>query len=280
MYSLGAILYELLTGVPPFHADSPLDTLMEVLSGDPAMPRTVNSHIPRGVELICLKCLAKAPQERYASSAALADDLDRFARGEVLQVRPPTLLQQFWSWTRRQPALASRLGALSVFYVIETVNFLTGTGGVDRTFHGPVSVIIALWVVASIICQRLLESRRWSFPARFVWGTLDSAALLAVLLLGNGAASSLVVGYPLIIVASGLWFRVRFVWFITFLSLLSYGVLLMDFYYWRSEDFRSAMNFTVDRHAIFAVALLIIGAVVAYLVQRVRTLSTFYGRPV
>lgn len=279
VYSLGAILYELLTGVPPFRAETPLDTLMEVLSGDPASPRSIDPHIPRGVELICLKCLMKEPEERYASAAALADDLDRFSRGDVLQVRPPTPLQRFWSWTRRQPALASRLGALGLFYVVETANYFVGM--VDSQFHGPVSLVVGLWVVASIVCQQLLGSRRWSFPACFVWGTLDSLALLTVLWLGNGAASSLVVGYPLIIVASGLWFRERFVWFITFLSLLSYGVLVIRFYsfqYSPPDDPLEAFA-SIDRHIIFALALFVLGSVVAYLVRRVRTLSNFYGRP-
>jgi serine/threonine-protein kinase len=277
VYSLGAILYELLTGRPPFRAETALDTLMEVLSGDPVLPRTLNPRIPRGLELICIKCLEKAPPDRYASAAALADDLERFARGEALQARPPTLVQQFWSWTRRQPALASRLSALGFFYGIETVNFFTGT--VKSGFHGRVSLVIVLWIVSSIICQQFLESRRWSFSARYVWGTLDSLALLAVLLLGNGAASSLIVGYPLVIVASALWFRVRFVWFIMFLSLLSYGVLVIDFYYWRPE-LHEGFYAGFDRHVIFAVSLLILGSVVAYLVHRVRTLSSFYGRPV
>ncbi len=279
VYSLGAILYELLTGVPPFRAESPLDTLMEVLGGDPAMPRTLNSHVPRGLELICLKCLAKEPRERYPSAAALADDLDRFARGEVLQVRPPTPLQRFWSWTRRQPALASRLGALSLFYVIETVRYYYASSADVPFFHQQVSLVVALWIAASIVCQQWLGSRRWSVPACFVWGTLDSLALFAVLRLGYGAASSLVVGYPLIIVASGLWFRVRFVWFITLLSLLSYSVLVIDFYYWRPE-LHKGMYAGFDRHVIFALALLVMGSVVAYLVQRVRMLSSFYGRPV
>jgi serine/threonine-protein kinase len=275
VYSLGAILYELLTGVPPFRAESPLDTLMEVLSSDPPMPRSLDRHIPRGLELICLKCLAKEPQERYASAAALADDLDRFARGEVLQVRPPTLPQRFWSWTRRQPALASRLGALTLFYLIETADYFTHS--VDASFHQRVSFVVVLWIAASIVCQSLLNSRRWSVPARFVWGTLDSLALFTVLRLGYGAISSLVVGYPLIIVASGLWFRVRFVWFITFLSLLSYGVLVIDFYYWRPE-LHEGTYAGFDRHVIFALAMLLTGSVVAYLVQQVRTLSNFYGR--
>jgi eukaryotic-like serine/threonine-protein kinase len=278
VYSLGAILYELLTGVPPFRAETPLDTLMEVLGSDPPMPRQLNSHIPRGLELICLKCLAKDPQQRYSSAAALADDLDRFARGEPLMVRPPTPVQRFWSWTRRQPALASRLGALSLFYVIETVRYYW-TGSADTGFHQGASLVVALWMAASIVCQQLLGSRRWSVPACFVWGTLDSLALFAVLRLGNGAASSLVVGYPLIIVASGLWFRVRFVCFMTALSLISYGVLVIDFYWWQPE-LHKGMYAGFDRHAIFLLALLVMGSVVSYLVQRVRTLSDFYGRPV
>ena len=279
VYSLGAILYELLTGVPPFRAETPLDTLMEVLGGDPATPRTLNAHVPRGLELICLKCLAKEPRERYPTAAALADDLDRFARGEVLQVRPPTPLQQFWSWTRRQPALASRLGALGLFYVIETVRYYYVASPDEGFFHQHISVVVALWIAASVICQQLLGSRRWSVAACFVWGTLDSLALFAALWIGSGAASALVVGYPLIIVASGLWFRVRFVWFITLLSLLSYGVLVIDFYYWRPE-LHEGMYAGFDRHAIFALAMLVMGSVVAYLVRQVRTLSNFYGRPV
>ena len=218
VYSLGAVLYELLTGRPPFRAETPLDTLLEVLGGDPATPRAVDPCIPRGLELICLKCLAKDPADRYDSAVALADDLERFARGEALSARPPTTAQRFWSWTRRQPALASRLGAIGLFYAIETVNFLAGA--VPWHFHKWISLVLAVWVSVSILCQWWLERRRWVFAARYVWGSLDSLALLTVLLLGDGAASSLVVGYPLIIVASGLWFRVRFVWFITLLSMV------------------------------------------------------------
>ncbi len=276
VYSLGAILYELLTGVPPFRAETALDTLMEVLSCDPAMPRKLNPRIPRGLELICLKCLAKEPGKRYTSAAALADDLDRFARGEVLEARPPTLARRFWGWTRRQPALALRLGALGLFYGIETFNYFTGV--VDRDFHGPVSLVVGLWAAASIACQQLLDNRRWSFPARFVWGTLDSLALLTVLLIADGAASSLVIGYPLIIVGSALWFRVRFVWFMTLLSLLSYGVLVIDFYF-RRPELHKVMDAGYNRHVIFAIGLLILGAIVSYLVQRLRILSSFYGQP-
>ena len=221
--------------------------------------------------MICLKCLAKSPADRYGSAAALADDLEHFARGEALEVRPPHLGQRLWSWTRRQPALALRLGALGLFYVVEIVNYFAGVVGWD--FHWRISLLMGTWAVASAVCQQFLESRRWSIPARFAWGTLDAILLLSVLLVADGAGSPLIVGYFLLIVGSGLWFRVRFVTFMTVLSLLSYGILVADAYFRRPE----LGPLGTDRHVIFAVALVVVGAAVAYLTQRVRTLSNFYG---
>jgi eukaryotic-like serine/threonine-protein kinase len=277
VYSLGAILYELLTGEPPFHAETAFDTLVAVLSGDPAMPRSINPRVPRGLELICLKCLSKEPRDRYASAAALADELDRFALGEALEVRPPTVAQRCWSWMRRQPALASRLGAIAVFYIVDMlINYRHWAE--YREYYIPVSLVIAIWISASFLCQRLLADRRWSFTARFAWGTLDALALLTVLLLGSGAASPLVVAYPLAIVASGLWFRVRFVWFMTLMSLLSYGVLVLDFRLLRPNECVGVYE-TASPHVVFVIALIILGLIVAYLVERVRILSSFYGKP-
>lgn len=276
VYSLGAILYELLTGRPPFVAESPLDTLMQVLSSEPVAPRRVNPLIPRELELICLKCLAKSAADRYPSAAALADDLDRFLRGEALSVRPPNVAQRLWRWARRQPALASRLGALGLFYLVELINFETGYMS-DADFHRKISLLILIWLLASIVCQQFVGSRRWATLAEFIWGTFDSALLLAVLLVGNGAASALLVGYFLLIVGSGLWFRVRFVWYMTGLSLLSYGILLYDFYFRRTE-LQAGFQTGVDRHVIFVVALVVLGSLVSYLVQRVRVLSAYCGR--
>lgn len=277
VYSLGAILYELLAGRPPFRGDTPLDTLLEVLDREPMLPRQLNPHVPRELELICLKCLAKSPDDRYVSAGALADDLEHFARGEALEVRPPHVGQRLWRWTRRQPALASRLGAFSVFYAIEMVNFRWRTGDVDEAFHWKVSVLLAAWALASVACQQFVDNIRWSIYVRFAWGALDSLMLLAVLFAADGAASPLVVGYPLLIVCSGLWFRVRFVSYMTALSLLSYGILVVDFYCWRPElQIQFDSNF--DRPIINALTLVLVGASIAYLVHRVRTLSSFYGR--
>jgi serine/threonine-protein kinase len=277
IYSLGAILYELLTGEPPFRQESPLDTLLDIMGREPTLPRRLNPQVPRGLELICLKCLAKSPEDRYASAGALADELDRFARGEPLQARPPHLGQRLLQWTRRQPALASRLGALGLFYLVELANYASGV--VSRGFQEKTSVILAIWAGVSIICQQFLDVQRWSVPARFVWGILDSVLLLCMLLfVADGAASALVVVYPLLIAASGLWFRMRFVWSMTALSLLSYGIVVVDFYQWRPE-LQDSFDISISRHVIFAVSLFVLGAIVSYLVQRVRTLSAFCGRP-
>ena len=106
---------------------------------------------------------------------------------------------------------------------------------------------------------------------------MDALLFLAVVLVGNGAASALVVGYPLLIVGSGLWFRVRFVWYMTALSLCSYAILVMDFYVYRTE-LQASFDARYDRHAIFVMGLVVIGAIVSYLVRRLRALSAFCGR--
>jgi eukaryotic-like serine/threonine-protein kinase len=98
VYSLGAILYELLTGRPPFRAETPLDTLMQVLERQPEPPRAVNPKVDRDLELVCLKCLSKEPVQRYGSAEALAAELEHWAAGEPVTVRPPSLgvLMRLW----------------------------------------------------------------------------------------------------------------------------------------------------------------------------------------
>ncbi len=128
IYALGAILYEILTGRPPFLASTVLGTLEQLRTADSLPPRKLAPEISRDLEAICLKCLEKAPHRRYATAEALATDLGRFLKGEPTLVRPLTSLQRTVHWIRRRPTFASLitvsvgsvliLAVLSALYVV------------------------------------------------------------------------------------------------------------------------------------------------------------------
>src|SRR5262249_38680562 len=104
IYAIGVILFECLTGRLPYRAQDSAELLLKTLNEDPPSIRSFVPGIPADLDRICMKCLAKAPAERYASAAALADDLHRFRNGEPVSVRPAGLLERTVMWCRRHPA--------------------------------------------------------------------------------------------------------------------------------------------------------------------------------
>ncbi len=123
IYALGGILYEMLTGKPPFLGVSLTETLLQVLEAEPIAPRRLSPHVPRDLETICLRCLQKHPPSRYSNAEALADDLGRFLAGQPILARPVGRGERFLKWTRRRPAQAALL-------FVVALSSLLGSAGV------------------------------------------------------------------------------------------------------------------------------------------------------
>jgi serine/threonine-protein kinase len=273
VYSLGAILYELLSGRPPFRRDNPLDTLVDVLEGEPTLLCRLRPDVPRELEIICFKCLEKDPDHRYASAAELADDLERFLRGESIEAQASGLLAKLKRWARREPGLVSRLAALSVSALVVQVNYwITYATYVETGSHWRIMGILAVWAVASCVFQRQFSRDAWENLARFAWSATDIVLVTAVFYEASGPVGPVVIAYPALVVSSGLFFRVRLVVFTTLISLAAYIALTAL----RPDSGPPQPHYNV----LFAAALAVTGAMVAYQVYRVRVLSRHFERRV
>ncbi len=121
VYALGVVLYEMLTGRPPFKAGTALDTMRQLLTDEPVPPSRLIPKLPPDLETICLKCLEKPPGRRYASAAALAEDLESFLEGRVIRARPVGPVGRLRRWCRRNPVVAGLAAAVLVSLVAGTV---------------------------------------------------------------------------------------------------------------------------------------------------------------
>jgi serine/threonine protein kinase len=117
IYSLGVILYELLTGEVPFRGN-PANLLHQILHDEPGSPRVINRNVPRDLETITLKCLEKDPARRYPTARALADDLGKYLHGEPITARPIGRIERNWRWCRRNPRTAGLSAAVGALLLI------------------------------------------------------------------------------------------------------------------------------------------------------------------
>jgi WD40 repeat protein/tRNA A-37 threonylcarbamoyl transferase component Bud32 len=156
VYALGAILYEMLTGHPPFKGATAVETIVQLLHEEPVRPTSRRRDLPRDLETICLTCLAKEPHRRYASAEALADDLDRFRHGRPISARPVGRLERAAKWARRHPLPA---GLLAVLVVVTALGF-AGVSWAWRTANHERDVARAEKVEKALEKARAAEAAR------------------------------------------------------------------------------------------------------------------------
>ncbi len=269
VYSLGAILYELLAGRPPFRAETVMETLVLVLEREPPPPGQVRPGIPAELESICLRCLGKSPADRYQTADAVADDLDRFARGEGVAARPADLWTRLRRWVRREPELAARVGGLAILGTLVQVNYFAGTVPGLRA-HLLVTAISILWVIASFAFQFALRKERRVDAIRLAWLGTEVVLLTAILRIRDDPLSATVIVYALLIAAAGSWSRVRLVWWTTALAESAYAALILD------ALARGKFPGAANNINIVMGALALTGFVVAQQVKRIWAISSYY----
>jgi serine/threonine-protein kinase len=270
VYALGAILYELLTGRPPFGGPTPLDTILEVLEREPAHPRSVFPAADPDLGLIALKCLAKDPGRRYPSAAALAADLDRWRAGEPITARRPRWPQRVLGWARREPGLACRLSLIGIVAAVVHLKYRLDPA-VGPAHHWQIMALLAGWAAVSVVCQWLLRRDRYATGVVAAWLAADAAYLTGLLTLDESHETPLVLAYGLSVAASGVWLRVRLVWLSTAAAVVGYAVLV------GLAAARGTLTAGPHHHLIAVIAVIATGAVVAYQVRRTNQLSRFAG---
>jgi hypothetical protein len=190
VYALGAVLYEVLTGRPPFRGATVLDTLLQVMEREPDHPRATDPRADRDLSAVSLKCLAKDPAGRYESAAAFADDLDRWAAGEPTRARPPSALEQARLWVRKNATLAVTVPLFGLFLGI-TPNLVPSDVELPaellpRSLLSPlgwfraVQEYPAVSVVLSLVLLGLVSVTGWLIVRLFRPPTLATALRLAL----------------------------------------------------------------------------------------------------
>jgi serine/threonine-protein kinase len=280
VYALGAILYECLTGRPPFQGENPVEIILKVAGEDAVPPRKLCPRLPRDLETICLKCLEKAARNRYATARELAEDLERFLAGESIHARPVGLVGRFTRWCARQPAFAATLVALSLFYLNHLVLlWWGGVPGEGGTFHVFVTLLILTWLGGACLFQKLQFRPGWVTLSLYSWCALEVVCLTAFVWKANGPQSSLAPGFVLLIAGAALRGRVGLVWFVTALGVLGYGAVAVEAYLeylpsaevYRSVGFdHSHRSVTPYRAFIFLLLLGMMGLMCYLLVRRNR----------
>jgi serine/threonine protein kinase len=266
IYALGAILYAMLTGHPPFQAESPVEVILQVLENDPPPPRRLNPSVPRELEAICLKCLEKSAQHRYATAQELVADLERFLRREPPEAGQRSIARWLRHWGRREPVGAWHVAGLALMLVLVQGIYLAQPHS-DWAYHLRICFTLAGWLAAGVGLQYLARREPLRGATQYLWSGVDAIFLTGLLAFLAAPLGLLLSGYLLLVAAAGLFFRTRLVVFTTLVAMLA-SLLLFGL----RPEVAQPLHYAL----VYEAALAITGFVVGYQVWRFRIVREYY----
>ena len=290
IYALGAIAYYMLSGQPAFSGPTPFDVLIQVLDSEPAKPSKLQPGLNRQVDYLCLKALDKDPALRYASASDMEADLLRLLSDETIDLRQYRLSELLSSWWNREPMLVSHVSGIGATIGILCLTFMiAGGNSVAFTYR---MILLAGWMATCFPLQRLTRYARYRDLACTTWITLDVVLYTWLISFAEPPRSLLLIGYPMMIVASSLFYRSRFVIYTTICCIT--GFISLVFLFPRrtyegldiDEQFQGAKIqpdyvgldidfFRYEYAGIFLSGMLVICLTLLSVIRRIRRLSLF-----
>ena len=271
VYSIGAMLYAMLSGVAPFEGTTQLETILQVLQNEPTALRKLDKSIPKDLEAICAKCMEKDAKDRYSSAQALADDLRRFLAGEPVDAKND-LKRRFRKWTIREPVLAAHVMATIVMLGIVVLNHLLFSDrGQGFEFNlqmmkGNIAILLG-WAGIVFVLQKahnILESK---LIIPLIWAAVNPFFLTITICFNEAPRGSLFSLYFLFVISVCFFRQVQLVVITTLVPLVGYLVIV---YFFLTPEEKNAPAYLI----VFAVNLAICGAMASFLALRMKRLSS------
>jgi serine/threonine-protein kinase len=222
IYSLGAVFYYLLVGRPPFVGPTNFDIMLQLKDRQPVRPSRLNRQVDRELDTICLRAMEKIPRERYATAAEFGQDLERWIHGSAVSSPTKSPWIRWIRWWKQEPGLVSHAVAICVVILVVLMSHLLGYS----LAHLPTQLTVLLtWLLICFPLQRwILQSKDTTVPA-ILWGLIDLFCVSWLIATAGPPRSLLLVAYPLMITASALFYRTRFVILMTTACILAFLVL-------------------------------------------------------
>jgi eukaryotic-like serine/threonine-protein kinase len=292
IYSLGALSYYLLSGQPPYIGPTPFDILLQVLDSEPPLPSQIATGLNKHIDHFCLKALRKNPAERYLRCSAMAEDAQRLLRGESINNDRQSIADKLVDWWNREPILVAHVAGIgATAAIIALTQWIAGGQTIPFTYR---MILFAVWLAASFALQRWVRFAQHRDTAIRTWLSVDVILYTWLIAFAEPPRSMLLVGYPMMIVASSLYYRRRFVIYATVCCILGFLSLVLLFPHKTyegidiDEQYQGAGIlepyrgldidfFRYEYCAIFLTGLVVISLCLLSVIRRVRRLSIYYS---